>query len=394
MKKTETPVWTKTNVSNLYRHSNGKYYARIFVGGKEIWKSLKTTLKGVAEERLSEHVSNARQQRSTGIKIANGKLTFADAVELYRKNFERNEEISSGTKTFIEAGIQRLLKTWPDLGEINVRKFNVPMIREWALKARSESLPYVPNGAKSPSRNSTGMSASAFNSALDALRHTLDIAVEAGHLFANPARDKSIKRATQKPKRLVLPNREQFLAIVNAIETAECRGRIEASEMVRFLAYTGARINEANNVAWGDVDFDNGRITLRVTKNAEPRDVPMIPECRALLEKMRSARLAESPNTAVLRIKECRGFLETACEQVGAPRIGHHDLRHLFATTAIESGIDIPTVSKIMGHRDGGALAMKVYGHLRDEHAQAAMQKISFGSPTEPQAQERLLLPA
>ena len=87
----------------------------------------------------------------------------------------------------------------------------------------------------------------------------------------------------------------------------------------------------------------------------------------------------EPGHNPVLKVKECRGFLLRACKRVGAPRIGHHGLRHLFATTAIEAGIDVPSVARIMGHLDGGALAMKVYGHLRDEHAQAAMQKVSFG---------------
>jgi len=65
------------------------------------------------------------------------------------------------------------------------------------------------------------------------------------------------------------------------------------------------------------------------------------------------------------------------------PRITHHDLRHLFATTAIECGIDIPTVSRLLGHKDGGVLAMKTYGHLRQEHIKAAVQKINFcGPPT------------
>ena len=54
---------------------------------------------------------------------------------------------------------------------------------------------------------------------------------------------------------------------------------------------------------------------------------------------------------------------------VGGIRVGHHDLRHLFATICIESGVDIPTVSRWLGHQDGGALAMKTYGHLRDEHS-------------------------
>ena len=45
----------------------------------------------------------------------------------------------------------------------------------------------------------------------------------------------------------------------------------------------------------------------------------------------------------------------------------------------IESGVDIPTVSKWLGHSDGGALAMRTYGHLRREHSAAMAQKVTFG---------------
>jgi integrase len=60
-------------------------------------------------------------------------------------------------------------------------------------------------------------------------------------------------------------------------------------------------------------------------------------------------------------------------------RITHHDFRHIFATTCIESGVDIPTVAGWLGHNDGGVLAMKTYGHLRPDHSQAAAQKVQFG---------------
>jgi integrase len=70
--------------------------------------------------------------------------------------------------------------------------------------------------------------------------------------------------------------------------------------------------------------------------------------------------------------------LTAACAKVGVKRLVRHDLRHLFATRCIESGVDIPTVSRWLGHRDGGALAMRTYGHLRDEHSQAMAAKVSF----------------
>ena len=64
--------------------------------------------------------------------------------------------------------------------------------------------------------------------------------------------------------------------------------------------------------------------------------------------------------------------------KVGLARITHHDLRHFFATVCIESRVDIPTVSRWLGHKDGGALAMRTYGHLRREHSIAQAQKVSF----------------
>ena len=84
--------------------------------------------------------------------------------------------------------------------------------------------------------------------------------------------------------------------------------------------------------------------------------------------------------------KEVRRILPEAClnwatgyaKKVGMARITHHDLRHLFATICIESSVDIPTVSRWLGHKDGGALAMKTYGHLRREHSIAQAKKVSF----------------
>jgi site-specific recombinase XerD len=53
-------------------------------------------------------------------------------------------------------------------------------------------------------------------------------------------------------------------------------------------------------------------------------------------------------------------------------------LCHLFATPCIENGVDIPTVSRWLGHQDGGALCMKTYGHLRDEHSTNEAKKVTF----------------
>jgi integrase len=79
-----------------------------------------------------------------------------------------------------------------------------------------------------------------------------------------------------------------------------------------------------------------------------------------------------------MRVFECRKSIDRACVLVGGKRITHHDLRHSFATRCIEQGADIPTVLRWLGHQDGGALCMKTYGHLRDEHSQSQALKVAF----------------
>ena len=52
----------------------------------------------------------------------------------------------------------------------------------------------------------------------------------------------------------------------------------------------------------------------------------------------------------------------------GLPWVGFHDFRHFFASQAVMAGIDYMTVAGWLGHRDGGVLVGKVYGHLSDSH--------------------------
>ena len=106
----------------------------------------------------------------------------------------------------------------------------------------------------------------------------------------------------------------------------------------------------------------------------------MIPEMKLLLEKLKAERPDEPADAAVMAVNECQKSMDRAAKEVGMERITHHDLRHLFATRCIESGVDIPTVSRWLGHKDGGALAMKTYGHLRDQHSADMAQRVSFSN--------------
>jgi len=208
--------------------------------------------------------------------------------------------------------------------------------------------------------------------------------VETGVVYSNAAG--VVKRAPVRCKEIKLPSIDRFNALIAEMRAGHSRDSINCADFAAGLAFTGCRVSEAGEIAWRDVDFDAGEIVVRGdvntgTKNWELRRVPLIPDARGLFQRMRSERQGERLDARVFRVGECQKALDRACKKVGAERITHHDLRHLFATRCIESGVDIPTVARWLGHKDGGALAMKTYGHLRREHSIAQAQRVSF-TPT------------
>jgi integrase len=192
-------------------------------------------------------------------------------------------------------------------------------------------------------------------------------------------------------------------------------------DYIRLLALTGAREQETLKVRWNDVRFEvstrcldckhtfaatavrcpkcgserlkpTGFITIGAdadTKNHEARHVDFNSELEAHLKDMYSRRAPESqwlfpsPQRGANddRTKTFRESLLLARKAAGMDKFGFHDCRHHFISYAVMAGIDFMTIARWVGHKDGGVLIGKVYGHLSNEHAQAQAQKLVF-SPT------------
>lgn len=378
---TSAASWEKTNVPNLYRHPKGVYYARYRMGKQDVWRSLRTKVKSVAVYDLSKVLDAIAVRRGSGLTGGEGSMRFKDAQALYVVQLEGNSKLSDNTKRLRLNGIKRLAKSWPELAEMSVRKITSKQIVAWFKQIEQNARPYVPIKAKRAVRRSTGKSATTLNSELDSLRLILDVAVMQGYIPVNPGRHPMVKRVVPTQKELRLPSRGKFVDLVNSIRGAGVQHCVDAADMVTLLALTGVRLGQARGLLWQHVDFEERIIFLQKSKRTPPREVPIGGELVQLLHRMRSERTEKelAPDQPVLRIKECLGFLTSACEKVNLERLTHHDLRHLFATTAIEQNIDVPRVAALLGHADGGALAMKVYGHSRQEHLRAAVDKLKFG---------------
>jgi integrase len=368
--KEQNSVWQKTKTQHLIRYlPKGTFYAYFKVGGKPFRKSLDTDVYSVAKLRLADHIAEQRELAEASTNQAAGRLTFADVVEQYRARIESEPRLKPASRAYRLMTVDFILKTWPTILTKKVGKITYRDCVDWLQRYQTKYAPSVVN-------NSIGT-----------LRAIFDEAIERGARFSNPA--DRLKRVPMRQRPLTLPSRAQFLDFVEAIRRAGARQSKDCAEFVCFLAYTGLRKGEAKFVTWADVDFENSEIIVRGdpltgNKNNEVRRVPMIPELRDTLATMREARRIEKESDRVLRVNEAEKSMRAAAKRTGIAHVRHHDLRHLFASTCIESGVDIPTVSRWLGHKDGGALAMKVYGHLRREHSAAQAQRVRFGKPPEP----------
>jgi len=371
-------TWERTNVTNLLRNGqSGTYYARVKVNGKEKWRSLKTKVFSVAKLKVADV---ERSERAKGAAAAiealpdGGETTLGRFIDIHLSRTKHDASLQPATKLRREIAVKALLKTWPGLRERDARRITPQECRQWASRALAQGTGFVAPKAKTVRK---GMSASAFNKCVDTLRIILEIAREHGVVYQNPA--EALSKAKVRQRRLELPSAAQFHAIVKAIAEAGARQSKDCADMVRLLAYSGTRLREGTSLRWRDVNEAAGRLTIAGTKSeSSHRVIPIFPSLAELLIEIRARSESNSPDTPILRVQECKGSLRSACKVVGVTPITHHDLRHLFATRCIESGVDIPTVSRWLGHSDGGALAMRTYGHLREEHSVAQAAKVHF----------------
>jgi len=165
------------------------------------------------------------------------------------------------------------------------------------------------------------------------------------------------------------------------------------TDYIKFMAYSGARRNEALAMRWEDVELNQGQLTIGAegdTKNRSARTVDFNPKLKAHLADMKSRRapdlkwLFPSPQRGEKDIpaKTFRESLSLVRKQAKMPNFNFHDCRHHFISMCVMSGVDFMTIAAWVGHRDGGVLIGKVYGHLANEHRKAMAERVNFGPTT------------
>ncbi len=297
-------VWQNTPYVNLLRYKPSQiYFARFRVKGKLIRRSLKTSHITVAKLRLADLEKTEQQKAQSVNAVASGKMTFGDALAVFKTRVANSPDIKPRTKEYYAYRISSLLKSWPGLAEKDVSRIANADCLDWSVK------------------NAKLNCSSSHNFTVSILRRVFEIAIETGARYDNPAlAAQRVKHRTRKC--IELPEYGQFEQFVETVRTAGSGFSKPAAELLQFLAYGGMRIGEAKYVTWKDCDFKRGEIIVRGhpetgTKNSEMRRVPMISKMRTLLKRMKGERPEERPEASVMRVFECQKSINRASKILG-----------------------------------------------------------------------------
>lgn len=203
---------------------------------------------------------------------------------------------------------------------------------------------------------------------------------------ANPCRSVRQYKVTARERFLT---RDEFKRLGRVLQQAEADGSVwpGAIAAIRLLVLTGCRHSEILALRWDDVDVTAGELRLRDSKTG-PRMVPLTWPVAAVLDNI--PRVPGSHRVIAGRrvggaLSHIHGYWNRIRERADLADVRLHDLRHSYASRALELGESLPTIGKLLGHAAVSTTAR--YAHLvRDaERAAAARVGSSIGTHLETQ---------
>jgi integrase len=335
----------------LYRYSsNGVYYARIRVDGKEIKRSLETTDRAIANRELARFKNEQRQ-----IDRSQGRITLVELCNRYFKTVQHQKPKTIERKAFI---VRRILRHWPTGSQTQVSKIKPSDVDVW-----------LSNYDFGPASR---------NLHISCMNEIFDLAVRDRIISRSPAAHLGYAKR-EKPIRLT-PTWEQFNAIIADVRAQPFNADAkDSADFLEFLGLAGLGQAEAASLRRCDIDFDAGRIITFRHKTATGFAIPIFPQVRPLLERLCEGK---SNGDHIFKIRDAKKALAGACQRLGLPPFSQRSLRRMFITRAIEKGVDVKVIAEWQGHRDGGKLILDTYSHVNRVHSQRMAQLMTEGQPT------------
>lgn len=308
-------------------------------------------------------------------------MTIKELLFMWLDNYAK-ERVKVRTYSRYQSIIK--LHLIPEFGNVEIENLKRRRIQEFLIKKKKEGNLITGNS----------LSSTSINLMLTVFSMAYEYAIDMELCEDNPCH--RLKRIPGNCKQIEAFTREEQKRIEIYINKSSDRRLFG----ILLGFYSGMRIGELIALEWQDVDFDKGIIYVNKTayrdknktgkwevcidkpKTKSSERVIPIPTCIVGLFKKysktaKSNYVIENKKGERMSIRSYQYIFEKLSKKVGVRKLNFHAIRHTFATRAIECGMDIKTLSEIMGHKNA-SITLNRYVHSMLDTKIAMMNKLQL----------------
>ena len=363
---------------SIRKRKDGRWEGRYTAGhdletGKAIYKNVLGKTQAEVKEKLKQAIGEAQTLDITKA----GKYTVGEWMEVWFQDYAKIKVRPSSHQTY-QGYIQNHIR--PNIGDIPLEKLTSLDLQKFYKKLLTTGRVDRVEAKGQPK----GLSAKTVRNIHQILSSALKLAQEQRLILTNPAEGCALPRVEhQEMKTLTTVQLASFFR--------EARGSGVFALYYLELA-TGLRRGELLGLKWEDIDLERGDLRVRrqvsringevveaplKTKNAY-RTLPLAEDTVGVLKEQRkkvgnSPWVFPSPNGGPISPDSVLHMLHRVLKRAGLPKVRFHDLRHTFATLALQNGVDVKTVSGMLGHFSAG-FTLDTYAHITSAAQRQAAQ--------------------
>ncbi len=362
---------------NIRKRKDGRWEGRYTAGtspetGKQIFKNVLGKTQAEVKEKLKKALADSQK-----LDLAKqGKYTVGTWMDAWFENVAKIKVRASSHQTY-KGYIDNHIK--PNIGNIPLEKLTPMELQKFYRKLLTKGRVERIESKDQPK----GLSAKTVRNINQVISSAMDFAMAQRIISENPCKAVALPKIEHKEMQTIPA--EQLQAFLTE---AKATG---VYEMYYIELATGLRRGELLGLKWEDIDMKQGIIRVRrqvaridgkiveaplKTKNSY-RTVTISPQAIEVLKAQKAKTNDEyvfpSPNGGPISPDSVNNMLGRVLERAGIPKVRFHDLRHTFATLALQNGVDIKTVSGMLGHFSAG-FTLDTYAHVTTSAQKEAAQ--------------------
>ena len=354
---------------NIRKRKDGRWEGRYTAGydsetGKPIYKNVLGRTQAETRAKLKAAIEKAKKLDVTKA----GKYTVGAWMDEWFENYAKVKVRPSSHQTY-RGYIDNHIK--PNIGKIPLEKLTSlelqKLYKKLLEKGRVDRI--------ESKHQAKGLSAKTVRNIHQIIASAMKLAKEQKLILADPTEGCALPKLEHKEMK-TLPIEQ----LTSFLREAKDSG---VFEMYYIELATGLRRGELLGLKWEDIDLEKGdlRVKRQIARiNGEVVEAPLktrnayrtLPLAKNMIDVLKQQKkkvgssspwVFPSPTGGPISPDSVLHMLHRVLKRAGLPRVRFHDLRHTFATLALQNGVDIKTVSGMLGHFSAG-FTLDTYAHV------------------------------